>query len=154
MRLWSLHPKYLDVRGLVAAWREGLLAQKVLEGKTKGYRHHPQLARFRECRNPLAAIGQYLREIAREAEQRGYHFDSTKIRISRGRSSGTIRVTTGQMAYEWELLKSKLRRRDRDKLRELERERRILVNRVFRRTTGKIEPWEKIIPTIYQKVVR
>jgi len=25
MRLWTLHPKYLDARGLVALWREGLL---------------------------------------------------------------------------------------------------------------------------------
>jgi len=30
MRLWSLHPRYLDAKGLVALWREGLLAQKVL----------------------------------------------------------------------------------------------------------------------------
>jgi hypothetical protein len=29
-RIWSLHPKYLDARGLVALWREGLLAQAVL----------------------------------------------------------------------------------------------------------------------------
>ncbi|HEU5178767.1 MAG TPA: pyrimidine dimer DNA glycosylase/endonuclease V, partial [Burkholderiales bacterium] len=32
MRLWSLHPKYLDARGLVALWREALLAQAVLRG--------------------------------------------------------------------------------------------------------------------------
>ncbi len=40
MRLWSLHPKYLDVKGLVRAWREGLLARKALGGETKGYRNH------------------------------------------------------------------------------------------------------------------
>lgn len=32
MRLWSLHPSYLDAVGLVALWREGLLARKVLQG--------------------------------------------------------------------------------------------------------------------------
>jgi Pyrimidine dimer DNA glycosylase len=47
MRIWSLHPQYLDRQGLTAAWREGLLAQKVLTGTTKGYRNHPQLRRFR-----------------------------------------------------------------------------------------------------------
>ena len=39
MRLWSLRPKYLDSQGLVALWREGLLAQAVLRGKTRGYRN-------------------------------------------------------------------------------------------------------------------
>ncbi len=48
MRLWSLHPKYLDRQGLLAVWREGLLAQKVLQGKTKGYKNHPQLKRFQQ----------------------------------------------------------------------------------------------------------
>lgn len=38
MRLWVSHPKYLDCKGLVALWRESLLARKVLKGKTKGWR--------------------------------------------------------------------------------------------------------------------
>ena len=52
MRIWSLHPKYLDTKGLVALWRETLLAKHVLEGKTKGYRNHPQLDRFKKAQNP------------------------------------------------------------------------------------------------------
>jgi hypothetical protein len=32
MRLWTLHPQYLDPRGLVALWRVALLAQQVLLG--------------------------------------------------------------------------------------------------------------------------
>jgi hypothetical protein len=36
MRLWSLHLKYLDAKGLVAVW--GLLAKKVSKEKTKGYK--------------------------------------------------------------------------------------------------------------------
>jgi hypothetical protein len=47
MRIWSIHPKYLDIKGLVALWREALLAKHVLEGRTKGYRNHPQLDRFK-----------------------------------------------------------------------------------------------------------
>ena len=46
MRLWSVHPRYLDTAGLTACWREALLAQKVLTGATRGYRRHPQLERF------------------------------------------------------------------------------------------------------------
>jgi hypothetical protein len=36
MRLWSLHPSLLDRMGLLALWREGLLAQKVLLGLPAG----------------------------------------------------------------------------------------------------------------------
>ena len=38
MRLWSLHPRYFDSKGLTAAWREALLARAVLTGQTRGYR--------------------------------------------------------------------------------------------------------------------
>ena len=56
MRLWSLHPKYLDSKGLVAVWREGLLALEVLKGNTKGYRSHPQLTRFLQEGNPVETM--------------------------------------------------------------------------------------------------
>jgi hypothetical protein len=109
MRLWSLHPEHLDPQGLVALWRESLLAQKVLAGQTRGYTHHPQLDRFRANANPLACIATYLREIAREAERRGYSFDETKIAGARTRAK--LRVTRGQLEYEWDHLTKKLRRR-------------------------------------------
>jgi len=79
MRLWTLHPKYLDARGLVALWREALLAQKVLRGATRGYRHHPQLRRFSGLANPPAALASYLAAVHEEAVQRGYKFDAAKI---------------------------------------------------------------------------
>ena len=79
MRLWSLHPRYLDPQGLVALWREALLARAVLRGKTRGYRNHPQLARFRAHRSPRAAISAYLGAVHDEAVQRGYSFDARKI---------------------------------------------------------------------------
>ena len=60
MRIWSVHPRYLDRQGLLACWRESLLAQAVLADATKGYQHHPQLERFREQPDPLVAIGAYL----------------------------------------------------------------------------------------------
>jgi hypothetical protein len=79
LRLWTLHPKYLDAKGLVALWREGLLARAVLRGATKGYRHHPQLECFRAHASPRAAINICLKAVAIEAEKRGYLFDRQKI---------------------------------------------------------------------------
>ncbi len=106
MRLWSLHPVYLDQRGLVALWREGLLAQAVLAGMTQGYTHHPQLQRFRLSPAPLAAIAAYLREVQVEAARRGYRFDAGKI--ASGEVAACMEVTDGQLRYEGEHLRKKL----------------------------------------------
>src|SRR4051812_19069222 len=106
MRLWSLHPKYLDPQGLVALWREALLARAVLRGETRGYRSHPQLERFRDQSSPLAAINAYLAGVHAEAVSRGYAFDATKI--ERTRTRARVEVTTGQLRYEWEHLLRKL----------------------------------------------
>ena len=110
MRLWTIHPKHLDTKGLVALWREGLLAQKVLQGRTRGYRHHPQLFRFRATRNPSAAIAAYLAVVHEESVRRGYRFDRSKIDTKRSRQK--IVETKGQLLYEWEHLKAKLKVRD------------------------------------------
>lgn len=107
MRLWTLHPRYLDPKGLVAAWREALLAQKVLAGATRGYRHHPQLVRFQAQEDPLGAIAGFLADVAAEARRRGYNFDEDKI--LRRRHKGKIPETNGQLLYEWCHLKAKLR---------------------------------------------
>ena len=107
MRLWSLHPKYLDPQGLVALWRETLLAQAVLRGETRGYRNHPQLERFKHHPAPLAAISLYLKAVHAEAQARGYSFDKSKIRPAR--KPATLAVTSGQMAYEWAHLMAKLK---------------------------------------------
>jgi hypothetical protein len=109
MRLWTLHPKYLDAKGLVALWREGLLAQKVLRGLTKGYRHHPQLARFRGCPRPVAAVAAYLKVVHEEAKRRGYDFDGSKI--AQHSLVIELKETKGQILYEWAHLTRKLKRR-------------------------------------------
>lgn len=110
MRLWTLHPRYLDPRGLVALWREALLAQAVLGGKTRGYTRHPQLARFRETSSPLASIVSYLDAVLTEASCRGYRFDASKI--GPDRSVTSIMATRGQIEYEWQHLAAKLRHRN------------------------------------------
>lgn len=141
MRLWSLHPKYLDARGLVALWREALLAQAVLKGQTTGYRHHPQLARFRAQSSPRGALADYLRAVQLEAASRGYKFAARKIGSARG--SGSIQVTRGQMAFEWEHLLAKLALRDPAKWKELQRVKRRVAHPLFRIVPGGVEPWEK-----------
>jgi hypothetical protein len=107
LRLWTLHPKYLDRQGLIALWREGMLAQKVLAGKTKGYMYHPQLHRFKRCENPPAAISAYLKGILLEASCRSYAFDPGKIYPHHFNKN--ILETEGQLLYEWEHLMDKLR---------------------------------------------
>jgi hypothetical protein len=106
MRLWSLHPKYLDPQGLVALWRESLLAQAVLRGKTKGYRHHPQLERFTSHGSPRLAINAYLGSIYEEAVSRGYNFDRKKVGPIR--AVPRIPVSEGPLLHEWQHLLQKL----------------------------------------------
>ncbi len=110
MRLWSLHPRYLDAAGLVALWREALLAQAVLHGASKGYQHHPQLERFRGHATPLEAMSAYLRPIWSEATQRGYAFNAAKIFHAEG-SAAPVAVSDGQRDYEWQHLRGKLEQR-------------------------------------------
>jgi hypothetical protein len=109
MRLWSLHPRYLDQKGLVALWREGLLAQKVLLGQTKGYTNHPQLLRFRSHGNPLSMISAYLNGVCDEAWVRGYRFD--RARIIEAPCCGQVEESAGQLLFEWAHLLAKLERR-------------------------------------------
>ena len=117
MRLWTLHPKYLDPKGLVALWREALLAQKVLTGGTVGYRHHPQLERFRDHPDPVVMVATYLRAVHSEAVARGYHFDGSKIATQS--SCGPVEESDGQLLFEWQHLLAKLAVRSPERYREL-----------------------------------
>lgn len=140
MRIWSLHPRYLDARGLVGLWREALLAQKVLQGGTRGYRHHPQLERFKGQPDPVAAMAAYLLEVWQEADRRGYHFDRSKIAVQP--SQEKIPVTDGQLAYEWDHLQIKLQRRDGAKYRDNMVESEPRPHPLFERVPGEVEAWE------------
>jgi hypothetical protein len=142
MRLWTLHPRYLDAKGLVAAWREALLAQKVLLGETSGYKHHPQLTRFRMQDRPVEAIAKFLSILATEAKLRGYHFDNSKI--TPATFNGKIEETSEQLQYEWEHLKRKLELRSPDLY---DRYRGIAIaepSPLFNIVPGKVRHWEKI----------
>ena len=141
MRLWTIHPQYLDAPGLVAAWREALLAQKVLAGQTKGYRHHPQLLRFQTQLDPTAAIASFLAGLAEEAERRGYRFDVTKI--SRRRFTGRLPETEGQLLYEWSHLRTKLRVRAPQWFRQLRNLKTPEPHPLFRIVPGTVREWER-----------
>jgi hypothetical protein len=140
MRLWTLHPKYLDAKGLVALWREALLAQAVLAGRTRGYRHHPQLRRFTRDSRPLASIAVYLRCVHAESLARGYAFDAKKI--SRSRFDGYITATRGQLEFEWTHLLKKLRLRDPARWSALNSIARPAAHPLFRLRAGPIADWE------------
>ena len=141
MRLWTIHPRYLDSKGLVAAWREALLAQKVLAGRTRGYRHHPQLVRFQERTDPLTAISAFLSGLAAEADERGYHFD--RSRILRRPTRGRIAEAEGQIAFEWRHLRRKLRQRAPAVLRKWRAIGTPEAHPLFRIVPGGVRPWEK-----------
>jgi len=141
MRLWSLHPQYLDVKGLLALWREGLLAQKVLLGHTRGYTNHPQLIRFKDTGHSIGAIATYLRGVVEEAERRGYCFDRSKITNRYYRSS--ISVSRGQIEYEVNHLLGKLSVRDKQRYRALNESRRILLHPMFTKVHGPVADWER-----------
>ena len=141
MRLWSIHPCYLDPQGLVALWRETLLARAVLRGMTKGYRHHPQLERFKLHPAPRAAISTYLAAIHVEACTRGYKFDSGKV--GRARTSILVPVTEGQIEYEWQHLLRKLAVRSPAHYRQWRSTRRPRCHPLVRRRAGDIEAWER-----------
>lgn len=148
MRLWTLHPKYLDARGLVALWREGLLAQAVLRGQTNGYVHHPQLVRFRKQPSPVGAIAEYLWVVHDESVRRGYRFVGK--RISHARDSGVITVTRGQIQHEWNHLMTKLASRDPERRAQLKRVRRPVPHPLFQIVPGGVENWEKTSATAQQ----
>jgi len=147
MRLWSLDPKYLDTKGLIAAWREGLLAQKVLEGKTQGYTKHPQLLRFNKTTEPILYISYFLHIIQQEAERREYNFDITKIKYSYEQVKHlqkSIKCNNEQLKYEWAHLLNKLQHRDPVQYQLFVRIKIPRSHSLFSITTGPIESWEKI----------
>jgi hypothetical protein len=142
MRLWSIHPKYLDPQGLVALWREALLARAVLTGRTQGYRHHPQLCRFLAHATPRSAISAYLGAVHSEAEARGYAFDRRKA--GRVRSVPPISVTEGQLIYEWEHLLKKLSHRSPRHYRQWRPLRKPECHPLLQLRAGTVERWERV----------
>jgi hypothetical protein len=142
MRIWSLHPKYLDTKGLVALWRETLLAKHVLEGKTKGYKNHPQLNRFKNTNHPIDNINHYLSIVFKVSSERQFSFNKDKISWEFKRE--LLAVTDGQLNYEFKHLLNKLKVRDASKYKMLKKLDRIEPHPLFKIIHGNIEEWEII----------
>ncbi len=163
MRLWSLHPRYVDTAGLTAGWREALLAQKVLTGTTRGYRHHPQLERFlpgsalaREAGDAVGRVGgdvvpwpgdrvvAFLHALADEAAARGYAYDRSRVAGPATTTVGPVPVPEGQVAYEWALLRAKLAVRSPAVLARWADVAVPDVHPLFTPVPGPVAPWEKV----------
>ncbi|MGB1696848.1 MAG: pyrimidine dimer DNA glycosylase/endonuclease V [Thermoplasmatota archaeon] len=140
MRLWSLHPKYLDSKGLVAGWREALLAKAVLRGETRGYTQHPQLERFNAQPGPVAAIDAYLAGLFEESVRRGYNFNAAKFTEG---EAARVPVTIGQLAFERDHLAGKLLVRDPTRLARLPLPGELLPHPLFKVVPGDVESWER-----------
>jgi hypothetical protein len=142
VRIWTLHPRYLDPKGLVALWRESLLARAVLRGETRGYRHHPQLHRFQRAAMPRSAINTYLAGVVAEAKLRGYSFDASKVGPIRSRIK--INTTEGQLQYEWQHLLRKLKARSPAHHRRLRGITHPEPHPMFAILPGPKESWERV----------
>lgn len=143
MRLWSIHPSYLDTVGLVALWREGLLARKVLLGQTKGYTRHPQLIRFRETENPIQTIDAYLKAVHDEAVRRGYNFDLSKISPCECQPPPRLLLPDKQLEYEFHHFLNKLKKRSSQQYDLLHQTTVILPHPIFQVVSEDICLWEK-----------
>jgi hypothetical protein len=146
MRIWSLHPRYLDRQGLTACWRETLLAQAVLAGRTRGYTRHPQLERFREQPDSIGALASYLHAVADEADLRGYQFDRSRI-DRKPEVTAPLTVTTGQLQLEWRWLLSKLKARSPSEFQRWSAEGDPDPHPSFRAVAGPVESWERLDPS-------
>jgi hypothetical protein len=141
MRLWTLHPSYLDRQGLVALWREALLARAVLRGETRGYRNHPQLQRFRAHAAPLSAIEAYLCAVYAESLARGYVFDRSKIEPVCAVTP--IPASNGQLAHEWAHLMAKLQQRSPQLHQQWQACKQPACHPLFRLQPGPVAEWER-----------
>lgn len=141
MRLWSIHPRYLDPPGLGGLWREALLAQRVVEGRTAAYRSHPQARRILGQADPWGAIHDYLLGVWEEGRRRGYRYDRT--RISEHSDGHSMDVPRGQIEYELALLHFKLAARNKASLSDLPTLEQALPHPSITIVEGGIAPWER-----------
>lgn len=158
MRLWSVHPKYLDKQGLTACWREGLLAASVLRridaGEIKvGYRNHSQLVRFKAQAKPRVMVSEYLHYIVDEATTRKYSYDRSKL-FPRIGLAACMELTTGQLGFEWWHLLNKIMTRSPDWVKKnlsgignltvLQIQAQVDPHPLFTLVKGEVADWEKV----------
>jgi hypothetical protein len=100
------------------------------------------LFRFKTADNPQESIAAYLWFIADEADKRNFKFNRGKI--VKNCDCRQIKVTEGQLEYEFRHLLSKLKVRDPKRYEELKAIKKIKYHPLFRKVDGDIEDWEVI----------
>lgn len=145
MRIWSLHPKYLDKKELIDSWNDGLRTIGILTRNHQGSIFRPELSRFRSQSEPIIAVEKYLLSIANEAKRRGYMVDIRKLPSIPVVVSHKIPVSSGQIEYEWRQLMHVLAGRSPGFLRRIEYSPSHDINPIFYKRPGHdIETWEKL----------
>ena len=149
MRIWTLHPRFLDRQGLLGQWREALQAKNALldPHHSSNVCHERQLRRFKAAKiQALSCMGVYLHAVADEMILRGYKPNVSLIPYYVGTPS-LIPVTQGQVNFEIAHLMAKLTERDPSRLLPLSKIRVLMSNQlnpIFKEVGGDIESWEKI----------
>ncbi|HYY42093.1 MAG TPA: hypothetical protein VE775_05125 [Pyrinomonadaceae bacterium] len=90
--------------------------------------------------DPRGAIAAYLRGLYAEACARGYRFDAENIAADD--FAGRLDCTRGQLLYEWQHLRAKLRERDARKFAEVQVLAAPEAHPLFNIVAGGVEAWE------------
>lgn len=150
MRLWSLHPSYLDKQALQVCWADALQALEYYKQERaymKGITNdlspyfYPCLDRFRMTGSPIAHITNYLHGLCDESERRNTPFGRAKLpEFTPGLR---LKVTDGQIAREEKLLLLQLNRRKQTQLwMDLFVAEYVQPHPLFEIVSGPVEPWE------------
>lgn len=118
MSLWSVHPRYLDNKGLISAWNRGLQLQKQLSTEPARNTGNSQLIMFSRQEKPLHAIGSYLSFIASEGCRRGYKFTHEKI-LYPNFDEELLPIDSEQLRSENQMLQNRLKTRDKNRYQQL-----------------------------------
>lgn len=154
MRLWTIHPKYLDGKRLTSQWKEGIQMMHIWKeigenpepAKRLGYVSHPQVRRLS---NLLVAdsglisllLHQHLTAVHEESVQRSYSFNKKLIDdlAPDCKNAPKVYVTMGQVAYEFALMATK----NNEWSQKVAIDPYMLCNPIFQVVSGSIESWEK-----------
>lgn len=149
MRIWSFHPKYLDKQGLSRAINEGIAGNKALRKTGEGYppswEKHSQLERFKTTAIPGIYSQLYLDRLFMikynswmlETNQEPF-FDDIENPYPK------LKVTIGQLKYEWQRYLKKISKRSPKLYEELKSIELPEPHPLFNIIDGDVESWEKV----------
>ncbi|OQB09054.1 MAG: hypothetical protein BWY21_00959 [Parcubacteria group bacterium ADurb.Bin216] len=107
MRLWSIHPVYLDDIGLSRCYYEGIGGLKTMLGMQR----HPQLNRFKQSKDPVNNLKYYLIHVYTESvfREKDYkHFELLEDLCLKSYKPDYIPVSNKQLEFEIRWLVGKM----------------------------------------------